>query len=59
MSTIRKRGMHKDFDPYREIDHIQKQIREYFGDKTMAVIGMSGGKDSTVAGKLLVKTLGP
>lgn len=58
MSNIRKRGMRKGFDPYREIDHIQEQIKEYFGSNRVAVIGMSGGKDSTIAGKLLVNALG-
>lgn len=45
-----------------EIQHIVDWIKEYFvknGNKdTKAVIGMSGGKDSTIAATLLVRALG-
>ena len=53
----------KKFNPDKEITHIINHIKDYFsdnGDKnTIAVIGISGGKDSTVATALLVKALGP
>jgi NAD+ synthase len=52
----------KQFDPALEIEHIVTWIREYFannGDEnTKAVIGISGGKDSTIAAALLVRALG-
>ena len=52
----------KKFEPQLEIDHIVEWIREYFannGDEnTKAVIGISGGKDSTIAAALLVRALG-
>ena len=54
--------MLKKFDGGREIDHITEWIRRWFGDNgkdAAAVIGISGGKDSTVAAALLVKALGP
>lgn len=53
--------MEKMFDPIKEIDHICNWIKEYFvenGPNSKAVIGVSGGKDSTVAAMLLVKALG-
>lgn len=53
--------MEKMFDPIKEIDHICNWIKEYFvenGPNSKAVIGISGGKDSTVAAMLLVKALG-
>lgn len=53
--------MEKIFDPIKEIDHICNWIKEYFvenGPNSKAVIGISGGKDSTVAAMLLVKALG-
>lgn len=47
----------------KEILHIVDHIRHYFAangkDNTKAVIGISGGKDSTVAAALLVRALGP
>lgn len=49
------------FDPEREIEHICTWIKNYFlynGPSSKAVIGISGGKDSTVAAMLLVKALG-
>ena len=50
------------FDPVKEIEHITNWIKEYFvanGPEAKAVIGISGGKDSTVAAALLVRALGP
>lgn len=43
------------------INHIVGEIRKYFsenGEDSKAIIGISGGKDSTVAAALLVKALG-
>ena len=54
--------MEKIFDPIKEIDHICNWIKEYFvenGPNSKAIIGISGGKDSTVAAALLVRALGP
>lgn len=49
-------------DAEKEIQHIIDEIKHYFlnnGNKdTKAVIGISGGKDSTVAAALLVRALG-
>lgn len=46
-----------------EIQHMINEIKRYFvenGNKdTKAVIGISGGKDSTIAAALLVRALGP
>lgn len=46
-----------------EIQHIVDEIKKYFvkngNEKTKAVIGISGGKDSTIAAALLVRALGP
>ncbi len=50
-----------DFDAEKEISGIVAYIREWFqnnGDKAYAVIGISGGKDSTIVAALLVKALG-
>lgn len=45
-----------------EIQHIVDEIKKYFvkngNEKTKAVIGISGGKDSTIAAALLVRALG-
>ena len=45
-----------------EIQHIVNEIKKYFvkngNEKTKAVIGISGGKDSTIAAALLVRALG-
>ena len=45
-----------------EIQHIVNEIKKYFvkngNKKTKAVIGISGGKDSTIAAALLVRALG-
>lgn len=46
----------------REIEHICNWIKNYFlenGPDSKAVIGISGGKDSTIAAALCVKALGP
>ena len=54
--------MEKVFDTTKEIEHICIWIKEYFvanGPSSKAVIGISGGKDSTVAAALLVRALGP
>lgn len=45
-----------------EIEHIVDWIKEYFvknGPNSKAIIGISGGKDSTIAAALCVKALGP
>lgn len=50
-------------DVRKEIDHIVDWIRNYFinngSENTKAVLGISGGKDSTIAAMLLAKALGP
>ena len=51
-----------EFDAQKEIKKICDWIKNYFvknGPGCPAVIGISGGKDSTVAAMLLVKALGP
>jgi len=51
----------KTFEPAQEIEHICVWIKDYFianGPQSKAVIGISGGKDSTVAATLLVRALG-
>ena len=50
------------FKPTLEINHIDTWIREWFdsnGPASDAVIGISGGKDSTIAAALLARALGP
>ena len=51
------------FDANKEVEHIVCSIRQYFEEngtpETKAVIGISGGKDSTIAAALLVRALGP
>ena len=53
----------KVIDVEEEIQHIVDEIKKYFvenGNKdTKAIIGISGGKDSTIAAALLVRALGP
>jgi NAD+ synthase len=53
----------KVIDAEAEIQHIIDEIKKYFvenGNKdTKAIIGISGGKDSTIAAALLVRALGP
>ena len=54
-------GRAKIFEPKQEIENICTWIKNYFienGPNSKAVIGISGGKDSTVAAMLLVKALG-
>ena len=49
------------FDANKEIEGIVKWIREWFsenGANANAVIGLSGGKDSSIVATLLVKALG-
>ena len=49
------------FDAKKEIKNIVAWIREWFqenGPKASAVIGISGGKDSSICAALLVKALG-
>ena len=48
------------FDPYAEIENIKNWIKNYFLDSNgaKAIIGISGGKDSTIAAALLVRALG-
>ena len=54
--------MRNGFDAEFEIENIIDDIRHYFatnGNKdTKAVIGISGGKDSTIAATLLCRALG-
>lgn len=49
-------------DAKKEIQHIVNEIKHYFvkngNENTKAVIGISGGKDSTIAAALLVRALG-
>ena len=54
-------GRNNIFEPEKEIENICTWIKNYFienGPNSKAVIGISGGKDSTVAAMLLAKTLG-
>lgn len=49
------------FDAIREIDNLTSWIRDWFADNgpsASAVIGISGGKDSSVCAALLVRALG-
>lgn len=52
----------REFDPAEQVEVIEKFIRDYFVEngtpQTKAVIGISGGKDSTIAAALLVRALG-
>ena len=48
--------------PEKQTEYITQWIRDWFfqnGPKANAVIGISGGKDSTIAAALLAKALGP
>lgn len=53
----------QEFDAEIEIINIVNHIKKYFaengGPTTKAVIGISGGKDSTITAALLVRALGP
>lgn len=52
-----------EFDPAEQVKIIENFIKTYFAENgtpnTKAVIGISGGKDSTIAAALLVRALGP
>ena len=52
-----------EFDPAEQVKLIENFIKSYFTENgtpnTKAVIGISGGKDSTIAAALLVRALGP
>ena len=52
----------KEFDPAEQVEVILDFIKNYFVENgnpnTKAVIGISGGKDSTIAAALLVRALG-
>ncbi|MTK12965.1 MAG: NAD(+) synthase [Clostridiaceae bacterium] len=53
--------MRKDFNAEKECENIINWIREYFKNQPSAkgaIIGISGGKDSSVTSQLLVKALG-
>jgi NAD+ synthase len=56
-------SIYKDnFNPTEEVRHICDWIKNYFvsnGPEAKAVIGISGGKDSTIAAALLCNALGP
>lgn len=50
------------FDAARTTEELIQWVKDYFaeaGDNTNAILGMSGGKDSTVAAAVLCKALGP
>ncbi len=51
----------KDFNPEEEIEKVTKWIKDWFdenGPTASAVVGISGGKDSTIVSTLLVRALG-
>jgi NAD+ synthase len=54
--------MGRVFNPELEIQNMITEIKKYFvqngGKTTKAIIGISGGKDSTIAAALLVRALG-
>ena len=54
--------MGRTFDAVAELPHILDGIKKYFvnngNENTKAIIGISGGKDSTIAAALLVRALG-
>ena len=52
----------KQFDAAKELEGIVAWTRTWFetnGPEAMAVIGLSGGKDSTIAAAILAKAIGP
>ena len=52
---------YKVLEVAEEVEHIVKWIKEYFSDGNIihkAILGISGGKDSTIAAALLVRALG-
>ena len=52
--------MTSEFKPLVEIENIVSWIKDYFVDQpnAKAIVGISGGKDSTIAAALLVRALG-
>ena len=52
-----------EFDPAKQVLEIERFIKDYFVNNgtpdTKAIIGISGGKDSTIAAALLGRALGP
>lgn len=66
--NIKRKGMPEDelkprynFNPYKAKDDIIRWIRDWFegnGNDCNAVIGISGGKDSTIVAALCVEALG-
>lgn len=61
MSKETREHFVSDFDPAREIENITAWIRGWFeenGPEASAVIGISGGKDSSIVAALLVRALG-
>ena len=51
----------KNFDPEKKIEEITAWIKKWFdenGPSASAVVGISGGKDSTIVSALLVRALG-
>ena len=51
----------RNFNAKKEVENITAWIKEWFdnnGPKASAVIGLSGGKDSTIVAALLVRALG-
>ena len=58
---MRNEGSEMVFDPAVEIKRVENWIRSWFsenGPTANAVIGISGGKDSSIVAKLLVDALG-
>ena len=53
----------REFNPAEQVVVIENFIKKYFAENgtpdTKAVIGISGGKDSTIAAALLARALGP
>lgn len=63
MRSIQRIDEEYAFDAQHEIVHLTSWIKDYFvnngNPNTKAIIGISGGKDSTIAAALLVRALGP
>ena len=61
MNPYLKAYMEKEFDAGKEAEWVIGWIRDWFaknGPDSPAVIGLSGGKDSTLVAALCVKALG-
>ena len=61
MNPYLKAYMEKEFDAGKEAERVIGWIRDWFaknGPDSPAVIGLSGGKDSTLVAALCVKALG-